>query len=178
MDATTFFHTSACITLVASRKYAKSCLCAHLIMFLCKNLTEGAHAQRSTPAGTFFRVESKLDTAAVKLVIFSASCKSVLLFFYLTGYGSICHFFFLCLLDSLYMKMILWLPVLRNSHHIQIIRLFLFNFFWLFLKPSVKSRGVCLQLSCFWFPPPPSLSLIFFSARHRIVFKNLWFSSP
>ena len=164
-------------TLVASRKYAKSCLCAHLTMFLCKNLTEGAHAQRSTPAGTFFRVESKLDTAVVKLLIFSASCKSVLPFFYLTGYGSICHFFFLCLFDCLYMKTILWLPVLRNSHHIQIIRQFLFNFFWLFLKPSVKSRCVCLQLSCFWFPPP-SLSLIFFSATHRIVFKNLWFSSP
>ena len=70
-------------TLVASRKYAKSCLCAHLTMFLCKNLNERAHAQLSTRAGTFFRVEFKLDTVAVKLVIFSASCKSVLQFFYL-----------------------------------------------------------------------------------------------
>ena len=157
------------ITLVASRKYAKSCLCAHLTMFLCKNLTERAHAQLSTRAGTFFRVEFKLDTAAVKLLIFSASCKSVLPFFYLTAYGSISQFFFLCLFDCLYMKTILgfWLTVLRNSHHIKVIRLFLFNFFWLFLKPSVKSRGVCLQLSCFWFPP---LSLIFFSTTHGIVF--------
>ena len=94
-------------TPVASRKCAKSCLCAHLTMFLCKNLTERAHAQLSTRAGTFFRVEFKLDTAAVKLLIFSASCKSVLPFFYLTAYGSISQFFFLCLFDCLYMKTIL-----------------------------------------------------------------------
>ena len=73
----------------------------------CKNLNARAHAQLSTRAGTFFRVEFKLDTAAVKLVIFSASCKSVLPFFYLTAYGSICQFFFLCLFDCLYMKTIL-----------------------------------------------------------------------
>ena len=97
------------VTLVASRKDAKSCLCAHLTVFLCKNLTERAHAQLSTRAGTFFRVEFKLDTAAVKLMIFSASCKTILLFFYLTAYESIWQFFFLCLFDRLSIKTFLGL---------------------------------------------------------------------
>ena len=58
------------ITPVASRKYAKSCLCAHLTMFLCKNLTERAHAQLSTRAGTFFRALSKVTGLIVTKTLF------------------------------------------------------------------------------------------------------------
>ena len=58
------------ITLIASPTYVKSRHCDQFLMFLCKNVTEQAHAQLSKRSGTFFRACSKLRRLNVNEALF------------------------------------------------------------------------------------------------------------